>query len=299
MIELPKGVDLQSLLLFLKRLGCKSSSMLRDFESESILLYKSPESSEQNHNEKDLVTAADLELNKLITEDFLINFPNIKWEIVTEENAKNEPHSRYQSNSEWTWFVDPLDGTRDFVQKSGEYAVHLGLIFKNKPILGMVLLPSLKELWFGVNGIGTWVESEDISLKKKEFENIPSSDPIKVLTSKNHNNSKLEFILREMDFKNVVRMGSIGFKVCNLLKNQADIYLSISDKTSPKHWDIAAPHALLDNSRCNFTYASGENINYQQKDYLQEGCLIASTLSNKEHLNICKNVNTIIKEFDL
>ena len=134
MIELPKGVDLQSLLLFLKRLGYKSSSMLRDFESESISLYESPESSEQNHNEKDLVTAADLELNKLITEDFLINFPNIKWEIVTEENAKNGPPSRYQSKSEWTWFVDPLDGTRDFVQKSGEYAVHLGLIFKNKPI---------------------------------------------------------------------------------------------------------------------------------------------------------------------
>ena len=79
MIKLPKGVDLQSLLLFLKRLGYKSSSMLRDFESESISLYESPESSEQNHNEKDLVTAADLELNKLITDDFLINFPNIKY----------------------------------------------------------------------------------------------------------------------------------------------------------------------------------------------------------------------------
>ena len=299
MIELPKGVDLESLLLFLKKLGYKSSSMLRDFESESISLYESQESSKQNHTEKDFVTAADLALNKLITEDFSIHFPNIKWEIVTEENAKNESFTHYQSNSDWVWFVDPLDGTRDFVQKSGEYAVHLGLIFKNKPILGLILLPSLKELWFGVKGIGTWVESEDLSLKRSEFMNLPNSNPFKVLTSKNHNNSKLELILREMNFKNVIRMGSIGFKVCNLLKNQADIYLSISDKTSPKDWDIAAPHALLDNSRCNFTYVSGESIYYLQKDFHQEGCLIASTLSNKEHLNVCEKVNAIIKEFDL
>ena len=299
MIKLPKGVDLQNLLLFLKRLGYKSSSILRDFENESIELYESPESSKQNHNEKDLVTAADLSLNKLITEEFFIHFPNIKWEIVTEENAKNEPFSHYQSSSEWIWFIDPLDGTRDFVQKSGEYAVHLGLIFKNEPILGMVLLPSLKELWFGVSGIGTWVESEDESLQKTEFKNLQNSNELKVLTSKNHNNSKLELILREMDFKNVIRMGSIGFKVCNLLKNQADIYLSISDKTSPKDWDIAAPHALLENSRCNFTYVSGDKIHYLQKDFLQAGCLIASTLSNENHLNVCKKVNKIIEEFDL
>ena len=299
MIELPEGVDLQSLLLFLKRLGYKSSSMLRDFENESISLYESPQSSKQNHYEKDLVTAADLALNKLIIEEFFIHFPNIKWGIVTEENAKKESFPNDLFNSQWVWFVDPLDGTRDFVQKSGEYAVHIGLIYRNEPILGMVLLPSLQELWFGVNGIGTWVESEDQSLQRTEFENLPYAKPLKVLTSKNHNNSKLEFLLREMDFKNVIRMGSIGFKVCNLLKNQADIYLSISDKTSPKDWDVAAPHALLENSQCNFTYASGENIYYMHKDFMQEGCLIASTLSNKEHLNVCRKVNSIIKEFDL
>ena len=304
MIKLPNGVNLNDLLQFLRNIGLKSSSMLRNFEEGTKLLYDSSENLIINKDINDPVTEADLKLNKYITDEFLRKFPSIDWEVVTEENSKEI--SFKESKSDWVWFIDPLDGTKDFIQKSGEFAIHIALTFKNRTILGLVLLPSINEMWFGVNGIGTWKEIENQYSETKnpilgnqELISFSKSEVVNVVTSKNHINQKLEIILQEMKYQNILRMGSIGYKVCSLLRNEADLYISISGKTAPKDWDIAAPHALIDNAKCNFTYASGNNIDYQKNNYLQEGCLIASTLSRKEHLIVCKKVNKIIDKFDL
>ena len=166
----------------------------------------------------------------------------------------------------------------------------------------MVVLPSLEEIWFGVLGIGTWKEHEknilnnkEIDLKEKEFQIFSRNKSLNVVTSKNHNNQKLELILKEMNYEKVIRMGSIGFKVCSLLRREADIYISISGKTAPKDWDLAAPHTLLKSAKCFFTYVNGDELTYDQKNYEQKGCLIASTLYKSEHLRICKKINLIIK----
>ncbi len=296
MTILPKGIDLNSLLLFLKETGVQSASLLRDFDNELIPLYDSGDNS-QLKNESDPVTSADLTVNKLFLDKFSEYYPNVNWEIVTEENSKSDSYRGFKSN--WVWLIDPLDGTKDFIQKTGEYAIHVALLFKNQPILGMVLLPKLKEVWFGVKGIGTWKENEKIKQHNKNFETFSKKEAINLVTSKNHRNEKLAIILEELSFRKVLRMGSIGYKICSLLRNEADIYISISGKTAPKDWDIAAPHSLILYSNCKFTYASGSQINYLSKNYLQKGCLIASTLLEEEHFNLCKKVNAIIKKYNL
>ena len=93
-------------------------------------------------------------------------------------------------------------------------------------------------------------------------------------------------------------MGSIGFKVCSLLRNEGDIYISISGKTSPKDWDLAAPHGLIKYANFSFTYVSGNDISYQNKNYEQRGCIIASTLMRGEHLKICNKIDSIIKKYN-
>ena len=294
MIELPKGVVLRDLLLFLKNIGLKSSSILRDYEDGLIPLYDSSENLHQSYNHKDPVTSADLAINKFITEKFISNYSTVQWEVITEENSKENLFNK--STSDWVWLIDPLDGTKDFIQKTGEYAIHIALAFKNKPILGMVALPNKRELWFGIEGIGTWREEKNSPLENKKFVSFSKRKASNLVTSKNHSNKKLNFILRELDYENNIRMGSIGYKICSLLRNESDIYLSISDKTSPKDWDIAAPHALIRGAKCNFTYVSGNEINYIKTSFEQRGCLIASTLLKKEHLEICKKVSDIIKK---
>lgn len=297
MIILPKGIDLNSLLLFLKETGVQSSSLLRKFDNELIPLYVSGDNSQLKNIESDLVTSADLTINKLFLDKFSENYPNANWEIITEENSKGDSPREFQSN--WVWLIDPLDGTKDFIQKTGEYAIHVALLFKNEPILGMVLLPGLQEMWFGVKGIGTWKEKESLKKENKNLETFSKKEAFNLVTSKNHSNEKLAIILEELNFLKVTRMGSIGYKICSLLRNEAEVYISISGKTSPKDWDIAAPHSLIAYSKCNFTYASGSQINYFSKEYLQTGCLIASTLLEKEHYNLCEKVNSIIKKYNL
>ena len=297
MINLPKGVDLNELLLFLRNIGLQSSITLRNFEQGSISLYDSSYNLPSNLDTKDPVTAADLAVNKLVKEAFLLNYPNLSWEIITEEDSKNVLYN--SSKSEWVWLIDPLDGTKDFIQETGEYAVHFGLIFKNKPILGMVLLPRRREIWFGVDGLGTWKEDENSLPLKREYVGLSKTEVQTVVTSKNHNNHKLDLILKEMNYRNVLRMGSIGFKICSLLRNEADIYISISGKTSPKDWDLAAPHSLMSNASCSFTYVSGSEINYDKSDYLQKGCIVASTLAKRKHIEVCERINKIINKFNL
>jgi len=297
MISLPKGVELDGLLLFLKNIGLKSSSILRSFEDGSIPLYYLDQNTELKENINDPVTAADLTINKVFIDGFKEFYPDADWEIITEENSKNT--FSLNSNSDWVWLIDPLDGTKDFIQKTGEYAIHAALLFKKKPILGMVVLPKIEELWFGVKSLGTWKDSEKKPIFVKELEKISKIDNLRVVTSKNHNNKKLESILEQVNYSNITRMGSIGFKICSLLRNESNIYVSISDKTAPKDWDIAAPHILMSSANLNFTYVSGDEINYSKNEYQQKGCLVSSTLPRNEHLKVCKKIDLIIKKLTL
>ena len=125
MISLPKGVDLNDLIGFLRDIGLKASSILRNLESESIPLYGSSDNLNLINNEDGPVTAADLTLNKLFITEFISRYPKINWQVITEENSKLVPFQ--ESNCDWIWLIDPLDGTKDFLQRTGEYAVHVSL----------------------------------------------------------------------------------------------------------------------------------------------------------------------------
>ncbi len=297
MIELPKGIYLKDLLLFLRNIGLRSSSILRDYENGIKPLYENFDVLPITFNPNNPVTAADLTINQLIIEAFSSNYFGIEWEIVSEENAKSIELKNLES--EWRWLIDPLDGTKDFIQNTGEYAIHIALIYRNSPILGMVALPSIKEIWFGVDGYGTWKENETNTSEIKNFICPSKMKGLDIVTSKNHSNQKLNYILDYLEHRKILKMGSIGFKICNLLRNESNVYISISDKTSPKDWDIAAPHALLKGANCNFTYVSGVEINYLKKNFEQPGCLIGSTLPNNEHMKVCKKIGKIIEELNL
>ena len=88
MINLPEGVELNNLLLFLRETGVKSASILRSFENGSMSLYDYGDNSQLGKNLNEPVTAADLTINKLFLDKFASNYPNVNWEIVTEENSK-------------------------------------------------------------------------------------------------------------------------------------------------------------------------------------------------------------------
>ncbi len=107
-----------------------------------------------------------------------------------------------------------------------------------------------------------------------------------LVSSKNHQQPTLENLLATLCFAETKKIGSVGCKVASILRGESDVYISLSGKTSPKDWDMAAPHALIEAAGGMFSHADGTNLIYQQTNYSQSGCLIAS--HGKSHQKICQ-----------
>ena len=113
----------------------------------------------KNTNSNDPVTLADLKVNEIIIQRIKENYKNINWEILSEENVKNDSND-FDRNAKWIWVLDPLDGTKDFIQGTGNYAMHLALQYQNVPFIGVVLIPEKNELSIA-NGENVWCERKD------------------------------------------------------------------------------------------------------------------------------------------
>ena len=191
------------------------------------------------------MTLADLKVNEIIIKRINERYENVSWAILSEENVKLKSDS-CNINSEWLWVLDPLDGTKDFIQGTGNYAMHLALNYNQNPILGVVLIPEKNELWIS-NGDILWGERRDGSRIKTNRSKNKSLIEMNIVTSKNHRNKILNTLIEKIHFRNVIIMGSIGCKIASIIKGESDIYISLSlpGQSAPKDWDFAAPAAIL------------------------------------------------------
>lgn len=297
MDKLPFGIDINKLLNDLRSLSWEAcdillyySKILKDPKNKSNII--------KNKNINDPVTLADLKVNELIIEGINANYKNINWEILSEENV-NEVSNNYDSNSEWLWVIDPLDGTKDFIQGTGNYAVHLGLNYRQKPYIGLVLIPEKNELWLS-NGYKVWCERRDRSVIKSKMSSNISFDEMTLVTSKNHQNEALKILIEKLEFKKIMVMGSIGCKISSIIRGESDIYISLSlpNKSCPKDWDFAAPEALLKTAGGAITNLYNQELAYSKPNFEQGGIIIAS--NNKlNHERICLRVNEMIRKYNI
>ena len=249
---------------------------------------------------EDPVTLADLKVNELIIQRINDKYKNIDWEILSEENVKLDSQNQLcKASPNLLWVLDPLDGTKDFIQGTGNYAMHLALNFQKKPFLGVVLIPEKDELWIS-DGHKVWCEKSNGSKikinmpKKKDFEDMT------LVTSRNHRNHNLENLIEKINFKNVITMGSIGCKIASILRGESDLYLSLSlpGQSSPKDWDFAAPEAILRTAGGALTSLNNKELVYSKNNYEQGGVIVASS-DAKTHESKCKKIKEIILEFNL
>ena len=96
-------------------------------------------------------------------------FPEADWTLLSEETAKEQLTEGQPLPADWLWILDPLDGTKDFLQGTGEYAVHLALVHGQRPVIGVVLLPEADELWIGIIGEGAWCENRQAERSPVRF----------------------------------------------------------------------------------------------------------------------------------
>ena len=297
MIKLPSGVSLDILINDLRILSWEAaevmlrySKILKDSNYKSNIL--------QNDNKDDPVTIVDLKVNELIIKRIKDKYSDIYWDILSEENVKSNPNNS-NIKADWIWVLDPLDGTKDFIQGTGNYAMHLALNYKQIPYIGIVLIPEKDELWI-TDGDKTWGEKRDGSkIKTSNSKNKLLQDMI-LVNSRNHANNALKNIVQKINFREVIVMGSIGCKIASIIRGETDIYISLSlpGKSAPKDWDFAAPEAILKAAGGRITNLENEDLSYGKLMFEQRGLIIA-TNDNLNHEKICLDIKKIIKNYDL
>ena len=297
MIKLPPGLDIDNLINDLRSLSWEAADtfhyyaqILKDSQSKSKII--------KNGNDEDPVTLADLKVNEIIIKRINENYKNINWQILTEENVKINPNN-CNINKDFVWVIDPLDGTKDFLQGTGNYAMHLGLNFKNKPYLGIVLIPDKDELWI-TNHDKVWCENRCGVRKKISLPNKFALKDMTIVTSKNHRNQALKNLIEKLNFKKIIVMGSIGCKVASILRGESDIYicLSMPGESSPKDWDFAAPAAVLKAAGGSITNLSNQDLTFGNSNFEQGGIIVASS-NNIRHMDICAKIKEVINKNDL
>ena len=297
MFKLPIGVDINNLIDDLRFFSWEASNIL-SYHSKKLNNKEYIKKIIKSENDLDPVTVADLEVNDLIIKSINENYKKIDWDILSEENVKIGSGD-LEKKSDWLWVLDPLDGTKDFIQGTGNYAMHLALNYKKKPHIGIVLIPEKNELWIS-DGEKTWCEKKDGSIRQVNLPNNKKLREMTIVTSKNHRNENLSDLINKIGFKKVNVMGSIGCKVASILRGESDIYISLSlpGNSSPRDWDFAAPEAILRAAGGCITNLDNEELSFEKPHFKQEGIIIASN-NKQNHKIICLEIKQIIKENDL
>ena len=297
MIKLPIGVDVNNLIDDLINFSWEAADILLTYSD----IIKDPNQKFnilKNKNISDPVTLADLEVNDLIIKRINQKYQHVNWEILSEENFKIKNNS-CNENVDWLWILDPLDGTKDFIQGTGNFAMHLALNYKQKPFIGVVLIPKKNELWIA-HGEKLWCETRNGNIKKQNISQTNILQEMTVVTSKNHRNEKLKDLIDKINFKETIVMGSIGCKVASIIRGESDIYIALSlpGKSAPKDWDFAAPEAVLKAAGGAITNIDNKELVYGKNSLAHHGVIIASN-SKQNHKRVCSQIKEIIQKYGL
>jgi 3'(2'), 5'-bisphosphate nucleotidase len=244
------------------------------------------------------VTAADLAVNNYILEKLQAAFGTESFSYLSEETYKFSTAGTTASplKQPWVWIIDPLDGTRDFIDRTGEYAVHIALAYEGRPVLAVVAYPEAQKLYSAIKGRGAFVETRDGNCHRLEVSECDRLEDLSLVVSRTHRDDRFQQLLQKLPCQNKHYVGSVGCKIATIVERQADIYISLSGNSAPKDWDMAAPELILTEAGGQFTHLNGTPLKYNQGDVNQWGCLIAS--NGKIHASLCTQIEQILAKLD-
>ncbi|MEJ8567054.1 3'(2'),5'-bisphosphate nucleotidase CysQ [Elongatibacter sediminis] len=216
------------------------------------------------------LTEADLASHRLIRDELAALTPDIP--LLSEESAEID----FETRSAWNeyWLVDPLDGTKEFVNRNGEFTVNIALIRRHEPVLGVVFVPVTGVTYIGEPGRGAWRYAEGESPQGIAVRQ-PCPSPAVVVGSRSHANPLLEKHLSGLGGHELVSMGS-SLKFCRVAEGEADFYPRLGPTSE---WDTAAAHAVVTGAGGAVVTLNGEPLRYNLEDSLlnPEFLVIADT----------------------
>jgi 3'(2'), 5'-bisphosphate nucleotidase len=210
------------------------------------------------------VTEADMAAHNVICRRLSDRWPDVP--VLSEESASEAP---YEVRSEWKrfWLVDPLDGTKEFIKRNGQFTVNIALIEEGQPAVGMVYAPDTGILYHGIVGEGAFKEEPDSAPAPLPLSNDAPAGTLRIVGSLSHQSPRMLVYLakQKLHYKHVefVPMGS-SLKICLVAEGSADEYPRYGPTME---WDTAAAHAVAKAAGRQVTlHDSGEELRYNKPD---------------------------------
>lgn len=211
-------------------------------------------------SDKSPVTAADLLSNKIIIHGLNTSFPDIP--IISEEIET--PAYEQRKTWEYVWILDPLDGTKGFINKTGEFTINLALIQAGKLLAGFIYVPVQQQMYFAVRGFGAYEyqpEKEHRRLQARSFNK--NDDGIRVLASRHHNNALTQAHINTLNHPEVMERGA-ALKFVSIADGQADYYPKMAHIME---WDTAPGQIILEEAGGSVVQVdNGQPLMYNKHD---------------------------------
>lgn len=279
-------MELSELLAIAKPIGWGTADILLAAQRSRFDIEKSGESP---------VTSADLAANHYILQHLHAALGQQDFAYLSEETFQTQPPSE-RLGKPWVWIIDPLDGTQDFIQRTGEYAVHIALTFEGRPVVAIVACPELDKLFYATKGGGAYVENRAGQVTPLQVSARTQPQEMTIVASRSHRDRRFAQLLERFPCAGQITMGSVGCKIAAVAEQTADLYLSLSGKTAPKDWDFAAPELILTEAGGQFTRFDGTPVPYNQPDVSQWGGIMAS--NGHSQTQLCAIAQQLLHQID-
>jgi 3'(2'), 5'-bisphosphate nucleotidase len=219
----------------------------------------------QRKEDNSPLTLADLESQHVIIEALTALTPGVP--ILSEESAQ----APWAERRTWRelWVVDPLDGTREFVKRNGEFTVNIALVEDHEPVLGLVSAPALGLLYWGALGVGAFSQARGAA--ELPIHVAAPHSPLKVVGSRSHASPETAGYLARLKPHELTGIGS-SLKFCWLAEGKADLYPRFGPTSE---WDTAAGQALLEAAGGHVTRLDGHRLRYNCRESLINGDFLA------------------------
>jgi len=216
------------------------------------------------------VTAADVKANDIILGVLKPKYPEAAY--LAEESADDLS----RMDREWCFIIDPLDGTKEFIKRSDEFTVNIGLVRNHRPVMGLIYIPVYGDIYYAVKGKGAFHIDKD-GVKEQIYVSSRTED-IRACVSKSNSPDNIGEIMESYGIKNIIYAGS-ALKGCMIASGKAEIYYR-GGLTS--EWDTAAMQCIVEEAGGVFRQLDGSEMIYNRENTLNEkGFYILNTEANR------------------
>jgi len=213
------------------------------------------------------VTIADRQSSDLIVHGLQQAFPD---DIVISEER---PDDLRRLDAERVWYIDPIDGTRDFIRGFDGFAVMIGLAVRHRPAVGVVFWPTQNQLFVG-DGHEAWMIEPENQRRRLRVSDIRDTGELRLVASRSRRSAKIDIVKNALGISQEINIGSVGLKLSIIALGNHDLY--VNPYSNCKTWDTCAPEAILVSAGGLMSDVHGMPLAYNRLDMRCQNGLVAS-----------------------